>query len=153
MARKYLAKLIPHQRRAVEHGCLKGKPDHRPLLVLAGAGTGKTHTISCRCAHLIANGAEPERMLLLVFGRHAAREMAKRAGAMASDTMGEDISLPWSGTFHSIAGKLLRRYAGSVGLTSSFSLLRAGQKNFQRVQQHAFLAIRLWQAGVIAERD
>ena len=70
----YLATLNAQQRVAVEHGVGVDADDRRPLLVIAGAGSGKTNTLACRAAHLIANGADPQRMLLLTFSRRAARE-------------------------------------------------------------------------------
>src|ERR1051326_2355658 len=72
----YLAKLNPEQRRAVEHGV--GAPDDRPLLVIAGAGSGKTNTLAHRVAHLIVNGVDPRRLLLMTFSRRAAAEMERR---------------------------------------------------------------------------
>ncbi|WP_262270130.1 UvrD-helicase domain-containing protein, partial [Microvirga yunnanensis] len=76
----YLDKLNPEQRRAVEHGVTDGRapPSPRPLLVIAGAGSGKTNTLAHRVAHLIVNGADPRRILLLTFSRRAAAEMARR---------------------------------------------------------------------------
>ena len=72
----YLDKLNPDQRAAVEHGV--GEPDARPLLVIAGAGSGKTKTLAHRVAHLVMNGADPRRILLLTFSRRAAAEMERR---------------------------------------------------------------------------
>src|ERR1700675_1993026 len=77
MITPYLAKLNPDQRRAVEHG----GPDFAeagPLLIIAGAGSGKTNTLAHRVAHLIINGVDPRRILLLTFSRRAAAEMARR---------------------------------------------------------------------------
>src|SRR6202043_3478974 len=78
----YLAKLNPEQRRAVEHGV--GAPDDRPLLVIAGAGSGKTNTLAHRVAHLIVNGADPRKILLMTFSRRAAAEMARRVERICS---------------------------------------------------------------------
>ena len=74
----YLEKLNPQQRRAVEHGVGKSEPA-LPLLVIAGAGSGKTNTLAHRVAHLLANGADPRRILLMTFSRRAAAEMTRRA--------------------------------------------------------------------------
>ena len=70
----YLSKLNPEQRLAVEHGVSEG-----PLLIIAGAGSGKTATLAHRVAHLIVNGADPRRILLLTFSRRAAAELTRRA--------------------------------------------------------------------------
>ena len=115
----------------------KGGWDAGPLLVIAGAGTGKTNTLAHRAAHLILSGVAPERMLLLTFSRRAAQEMMRRARRIvaAATRRGEDADtrvapgvarLTWAGTFHSIANRLLRRYAASVGLEKAFSVLDRG---------------------------
>ena len=103
-----------------------------PLLIIAGAGTGKTNTLAHRVAHLVMSGARPERILLLTFTRRAALEMTRRTQRIVSEVRatpprGSDpVRLPWSGTFHSIANRLIRRHAASVGLDSSFSVLDRG---------------------------
>src|SRR5712691_6503047 len=107
----YLAKLNPDQRRAVEHGIgpsADGPPAHVPLLVIAGAGSGKTNTLAHRVAHLIVNGVDPRRILLITFSRRAASEMARRveritAQALTNNVMGSRAAvmtdaLVWSGT-------------------------------------------------------
>jgi DNA helicase-2/ATP-dependent DNA helicase PcrA len=96
-----------------------------PLLVIAGAGTGKTNTLAHRVAHLLREGAAPERILLLTFTRRAAQEMTRRAGRIAAQA-DKAVRLPWSGTFHSVANRLLRKYCHAVGLTESFSVLDRG---------------------------
>ena len=128
MALAHLEKLNPQQRRAVEHGI--GERDTRPaapLLVIAGAGSGKTNTLAHRVAHLIVNGADPRRILLLTFSRRAAvgdgaarrahhRASARRhAGAMTD-------ALAWAGTFHGIGARLLRDYAEQIGLDPAFTI-------------------------------
>src|SRR3954468_12569763 len=119
----FLAELNSRQRDAVTHGLNSRRGDDRPLLVIAGAGSGKTKTLSCREAHLIINGVRPDKILLLVFGRLAANEMIGRANAIVSSATGRpDLHLPWSGTFHSVGAQLLRRYARQVGLNSSFTI-------------------------------
>ena len=109
----HLKGLNPKQREAVEYGIRPGKTnDVGPLLVIAGAGSGKTATLAHRVAHLLINGADPHRILLLTFTRRAAGEMTQRAGRIASAALKTDkVRLPWSGTFHSIGARLLREYA------------------------------------------
>ncbi|MDB5755656.1 MAG: ATP-dependent helicase, partial [Massilia sp.] len=99
----------------------------RPLLVIAGAGSGKTNTLAHRVARLIQSGADPQRILLLTFSRRAANEMTHRAGSVLHRVMGlrssqAPTSLPWAGTFHSIGARLLREYAGRIGLDESFTI-------------------------------
>ena len=126
-ADRYLSALNPQQRLAVEHGvgpeAAKGQG---PLLVIAGAGSGKTNTLAHRVAHLVFSGADPQRILLLTFSRRAAAEMERRAGAGAEPRLGAGSSrppaLPWSGTFHSIGARLLREYAARIGLDPSFTI-------------------------------
>ena len=98
------------------------------LLVIAGAGTGKTKTLSHRVAHLILNGAHPHRILLLTFARRMALEMTRRvericAAALKDKPAPTSGSMEWSGTFHAIGAKLLRIHAENVGLNPSFSIL------------------------------
>src|SRR5438552_18567564 len=104
----YLDKLNPDQRRAVEHGA-------GPLLVIAGAGSGKTNTLAHRVAHLIVGGADPRRILLMTFSRRAASEMSRRVQRIARQVLGADArimtdALSWAGTFHGIGARLLREY-------------------------------------------
>ncbi len=90
-----------------------------PLLVLAAAGTGKTRTLVHRVAYLVERGVPADRILLLTFTNRAAREMLSRAQALS----GDKVSSIWSGTFHSICARLLRRYGASLGYPPSFSIL------------------------------
>jgi len=123
MTAAYLDRLNPEQRRAVEHGV--GAADARPLLVIAGAGSGKTDTLAHRVAHLIVNGADPRRILLLTFSRRAAAEMARRAErivAFALGGKGRVADLPWSGTFHAVGARLLRERASEIGLDAAFTI-------------------------------
>jgi DNA helicase-2/ATP-dependent DNA helicase PcrA len=99
-------------------------PSH-PLLIIAGAGTGKTNTLAHRVAHLVLEGVAPERILLLTFTRRAALEMTRRAGRIVAEAH-KSVRLPWSGTFHSVANRLIRRHCAAVGLTESFSVLDRG---------------------------
>jgi DNA helicase II / ATP-dependent DNA helicase PcrA len=101
-----------------------------PLLVIAGAGTGKTMTLAHRVGHLVLAGVPPARILLLTFSRRAAREMIRRARRVVGQALdpdrGEAVRLPWAGTFHSIANRLLREYAANLGLDPGFSVLDRG---------------------------
>lgn len=120
----YLAALNAEQRAAVEHG--EGKVA-APLLVIAGAGSGKTNTLAHRVAHLIVNGADPRRILLMTFSRRAASEMTKRVERIASRVMGQKAAtltegLDWTGTFHAIGARLLRDYALEIGLDPAFTI-------------------------------
>ena len=115
-----LAALNDAQRQAVEHGVKDG--DTRPLLIVAGAGSGKTNTLAHRVAHLIRHGADPARILLLTFSRRAAQEMERRAETVLAGVQRGVVSLPWSGTFHSIGARLLREYAPRIGLDEAFTI-------------------------------
>ncbi|MFZ3287794.1 MAG: ATP-dependent helicase [Telluria sp.] len=121
------ASLNAAQRAAVEHDI--GAPGglNRPLLVVAGAGSGKTNTLAHRVARLIMSGADPQRILLLTFSRRAANDMTQRAGSVLQRVLGlrstqAPTRLPWAGTFHSIGARLLREYAGRIGLDESFTI-------------------------------
>ena len=120
----YLVALNPEQRRAVEHGVTALGPNIAgPLLIIAGAGSGKTNTLAHRVAHLIVNGVDPSRILLLTFSRRAAAEMERRAERIIAAALGGERSpISWSGTFHAVGARLLRMYAGSVGLDPSFTI-------------------------------
>ena len=127
--------LNPAQRVAAEYGETKDDGGVRagPLLVIAGAGTGKTMTLAHRVAHLLISGVSAERVLLLTFTRRAAQEMTRRVEsivrASTSGTRSPPLpagGLPWSGTFHSVANRLLRRYAHNLGLDPGFSVLDRG---------------------------
>ncbi|MDQ6674688.1 MAG: ATP-dependent helicase [Chloroflexota bacterium] len=91
-----------------------------PVLVIAGAGTGKTWTLACRVAYLIDQGVPPERILLLTFSRRAAREMLTRAGQLVDARRAGKV---WGGTFHAIANRLLRVYGRPLGLSPDFTVL------------------------------
>src|SRR5579859_4680634 len=108
--------LNAEQRAAVEHG-------RGPLLVLAGAGTGKTGVLAFRVAHLIASGAEPSRICLLTFTRRAAQEMLARAGRLTGRTASGRV---WGGTFHSVANRVLRLHGRRVGLDPAFTVMDQG---------------------------
>src|ERR1700761_7235568 len=120
-----LQQLNPQQRRAVEHGGL-ALAESAPLLIIAGAGSGKTNTLAHRVAHLIERGADPRRIMLLTFSRRAAAEMTRRVDRiLAEAAIGRAVttassvpsslsssSISWAGTFHSVGARLLREFAG-----------------------------------------
>jgi ATP-dependent DNA helicase UvrD/PcrA len=118
--------LNPEQKAAVQYG----GPDYTeagPLLIIAGAGSGKTNTLAHRVAHLVANGIHPGRIMLLTFSRRAATEMTRRVESIIAKLMGSKSSatagvLSWSGTFHAIGARLLREYAQQIGLNGSFTI-------------------------------
>ena len=113
MKRPWLDEINPAQREAVTHG-------DGPLLVVAGAGTGKTKTLACRVAYLIAQGVPPDRILLLTFTRRAAAEMLSRAERMSvTNTTGK----VWGGTFHAVANRLLRVYGRAIRLPDNFTVM------------------------------
>jgi DNA helicase II / ATP-dependent DNA helicase PcrA len=125
MNSSHLAHLNPEQRRAVEYG----GPDlvaAGPLLIIAGAGSGKTNTLAHRVAHLVVNGIDPRRIMLLTFSRRAAAEMARRVERIAARVMrsgpGLVDALAWSGTFHAIGARLIREYAPRIGLERAFTI-------------------------------
>ena len=138
---QYLESLNAEQRRAVEHGVAAGETIGSPLLVIAGAGSGKTNTLAHRVAHLIIKGADPRRMLLMTFSRRAAAEMTQRVERIARRVLGDKAgimtdALTWAGTFHGIGARLLREYAESIGYTvkrasngdEALSYLREGRR-------------------------
>src|SRR6202166_5084904 len=111
---QYLTGLNPEQREAVE--ALDG-----PVLVLAGAGTGKTRVLTCRIAHILSTGrAWPSEILSVTFTNKAAREIKQRVGAMVGQIV---EGMPWLCTFHSIGGRILRSHAELVQLKSNFTVL------------------------------
>jgi DNA helicase-2/ATP-dependent DNA helicase PcrA len=120
----YLDHLNAEQRRAVEHGLEGGKRHGAPLLIIAGAGTGKTNTLAHRVAHLIVHGADPARMLLLTFSRRAAAEMERRVARILDAVLGAAArpSIAWSGTFHAVGARLLRMHARAIGLDAAFTV-------------------------------
>jgi DNA helicase II / ATP-dependent DNA helicase PcrA len=113
-----LEALNPAQRDAVVHG-------NTPLLIIAGAGSGKTNTLAHRVAHLILGGADPRRILLLTFSRRAAAEMTLRAQRiLARAAAGAPAAqVTWSGTFHAVANRLLRLHAADIALDPAFTVL------------------------------
>jgi len=123
----YLEGLNPAQRRAVEHGIRQGSKAGPPLLIIAGAGSGKTNTLAHRVAHLIVNGADPRRILLMTFSRRAAAELTRRVEHIARKVFSEHSALltealMWAGTFHGIGARLLREHAERIGLGPAFTI-------------------------------
>jgi DNA helicase II / ATP-dependent DNA helicase PcrA len=121
-----LDKLNPQQRRAVEYGGLPAA-NAGPLLIIAGAGSGKTATLAHRVAWLIEQGADPRRIMLLTFSRRAAAEMTRRVDLLLSEfnrrTAGAFCEpLSWAGTFHATGARLLREYAETIGLAPAFTI-------------------------------
>ncbi|UWQ40261.1 UvrD-helicase domain-containing protein [Leisingera aquaemixtae] len=139
----YLDSLNPAQREAVE--CLDG-----PVLMLAGAGTGKTKALTTRIVHLLNTGrARPNEILSVTFTNKAAREMKERVGAM----LGQAVEgMPWLGTFHSICVKLLRRHAELAGLKSNFTILDTDDqiRLLKQLIQAAGIDDKRWPARMLA---
>ncbi|WP_136637378.1 ATP-dependent helicase [Pseudooceanicola onchidii] len=120
----YLDKLNDNQRKAVCHGVGKDALPP-PLLVIAGAGSGKTNMLAHRVAHLLVNGADPRRLLLMTFSRRAATELTRRVERITSRAMGTGYAaeaLTWAGTFHAIGARLLREHALGIGLNPDFTI-------------------------------
>ncbi len=140
--------LNPSQRRAATFGTPVADQgvDAGPLLILAGAGTGKTNTLAHRTAHLVLNGVDPARILMLTFTRRAAQEMIKRTQIIVAEVLSDrgragDRSvtsrLLWSGTFHSVGNRILRLYAKHLGLDPQFTVLdRADAADLMDVVRH-----------------
>jgi DNA helicase II / ATP-dependent DNA helicase PcrA len=133
---EYLARLNPEQREAVE--TLDG-----PLLVLAGAGTGKTRVLTTRFAHILVSGrAQPWQVLAVTFTNKAAREMRERVAAI----LGGPAEGLWLGTFHALGARMLRRHAELVGLRSDFTILDVDDQNrlLKQVAEAASLDTKRW---------
>lgn len=128
MSAAHLETLNIEQRRAVEHGVgLADGTIGGPLLIIAGAGSGKTNTLAHRVAHLIVSGADPRRILLMTFSRRAAAEMSRRVERICGKVLGSNAgimtdALAWAGTFHGIGARLLRDYAEQIGLDPAFTI-------------------------------
>lgn len=136
------------QRRAAMFGSVRsgGGVDAGPLLIVAGAGTGKTNTLAHRVAHLVSNGCDPARILMLTFTRRAAQEMIRRTQLILAQVAEERggpsernlaARLGWAGTFHSVGSRILRSYARHLGLSEAFSVLdRADSADLIDVVRH-----------------
>ena len=139
----YLGDLNPEQREAVE--TLDG-----PVLVLAGAGTGKTRVLTTRIAHILNLGrARPSEILAVTFTNKAAREMKDRVGQMVGQIV---EGMPWLGTFHSIGVKVLRRHAELVGLKNNFTILDVDDqvRLIKMILEAEKLDEKRWPARVLA---
>src|SRR5258707_5337751 len=90
-----------------------------PSLVIAGAGSGKTRTLTYRVAYLLEQGIPPDRILLLTFTNKAAKEMMRRV----ADLLGHELNAFWGGTFHSVGARILRRHAAAIGYRPDFTIL------------------------------
>ncbi|MGE0563703.1 MAG: ATP-dependent helicase [Pseudolabrys sp.] len=142
-AAAYLDALNPEQREAVE--TLDG-----PVLVLAGAGTGKTRVLTTRIAHILNLGrARPNDILAVTFTNKAAREMKERVGHMVGQAV---EGMPWLGTFHSIGVKILRRHAELVGLKSGFTILDVDDqiRLLKQILEAEDIDEKRWPARVLA---
>ena len=102
---------------AQQHAAVTAPPG--PALVIAGAGSGKTRTLTYRVAFLLENGVPPERILLLTFTNKAAREMMRRVATL----LGQELAALWGGTFHAIGNRILRAHAPLLGAARDFSIL------------------------------
>lgn len=127
--------LNQEQHEAVTFGRVEADRGFRsgPLLIIAGAGTGKTNTLAHRAAHLILNGVSPDRILLMTFSRRAAQELAERARRIVAARLreggaepGGEAALSWIGTFHSVANRLLRSQSRAIGLEPDFTIMDRG---------------------------
>ena len=133
---EYLARLNPEQRQAVE--AMDG-----PVLVLAGAGTGKTRVLTTRFAHILLTGrAAPGQVLAVTFTNKAAKEMRERVGAI----LGRPAEGLWLGTFHALCARMLRRHAELVGLTSGFTILDSDDqlRLLKQVMEAAHIDTKRW---------
>jgi len=107
----------------------RGTCSDGPQLIIAGAGTGKTNTLAYKTAHLILRGASPERILLMTFARRAAAELSSRANSIIAKALSQNtraylpVTLPWMGTFHSVAARLLREHASMIDLETDLSVI------------------------------
>jgi DNA helicase-2/ATP-dependent DNA helicase PcrA len=140
--------LNPSQRRAATFGTPEKDKGVAagPLLILAGAGTGKTNTVAHRTAHLVLNGVDPARILMLTFTRRAAQEMIRRTQTIVSEVLADrgkagdrsvQSRLLWSGTFHSVGNRILRLFAKHLGLSPNFTVLdRADAADLMDVVRH-----------------
>src|ERR1043165_1426376 len=127
MPREYTLQRAPHantinidyaaELNEQQHAAVTATPG--PALVIAGAGSGKTRTLTFRVAFLLEQGIPPERILLLTFTNKAAREMMRRV----ADLIGQELRELWGGTFHSIGNRILRSHADKVGFERDFSIL------------------------------
>jgi DNA helicase II / ATP-dependent DNA helicase PcrA len=138
----YLATLNPEQREAVEH--FEG-----PILVLAGAGSGKTRVLTTRIAHLInEHGVDPSKIIAVTFTNKAAGEMRERVRRL----LGREPGGMWMGTFHSIGARLLRRHAARLGWAPNFSIYDSDQslREVKRAMERLNLPLKKWHPQAVA---
>jgi DNA helicase-2/ATP-dependent DNA helicase PcrA len=140
--------LNPQQRRAATYGTPAKEKGitSGPMLILAGAGTGKTDTLAHRAAHLVLNGVDPARIMMLTFTRRAAQDMIRRTQTIVTQVLSDrgklgDRSVQsrfvWSGTFHSVGSRILRLFAKHLGLNQNFTVLdRADAADLMDVVRH-----------------
>ena len=152
-----LGSLNAPQRKAVTYGePLPGGKGFRagPLLIVAGAGTGKTNTLAHRVAHLAMSGVDPARILMLTFTRRASIEMKRRANEIMREALDDKLGgkasaisqrLTWAGTFHSIGNRLLRHYAKHVGLDPGVHRARSRRRG--RSRRHRAHRARVFRQG------
>src|ERR1700691_3897105 len=130
----HLERLNAPQRKAVNHGEPLGDKGHASgtMLIVAGAGTGKSYTLAHRVAPLVIHGVDPARILMLTFTRRAATEMRRRAHEITKKALNEALGgvsqtiqqrLSWAGTFHSVGNRLLRHYARHLKLDPQFTVV------------------------------
>ena len=132
------------QQQAVDHGIESHfGPLSAPLLVIAGAGSGKTNTLAHRVAKMIQAGIDPRRILLMTFSRRAAAEMTRRVETICAETMGSAVgtaladAMTWAGTFHAVGARLLREYAEQIGLQPNFTIHdREDSADLMNLQRH-----------------
>lgn len=136
----YLDKLNDKQRAAAVFG-VGGDALPPPLLVIAGAGSGKTSTLAHRVAHLLVNGADPRRILLMTFSRRAATELTRRVERITAQALGSGTAaeaLTWAGTFHGVGARILRENATAIGLHPEFSIHdREDSADLMNLSRHA----------------
>jgi DNA helicase II / ATP-dependent DNA helicase PcrA len=136
MSSKHLKGMNKQQRKAVRFG-INGKSLPPPLLIIAGAGTGKTAVLVHRVAQAILYGEHPKHIALLTFTRRAATEMIGRVQAICRAISKIAADFPWAGTFHAVAAKLLRQYGSAIGIRPSFQILdRADAEDLMDVLIH-----------------
>jgi DNA helicase-2/ATP-dependent DNA helicase PcrA len=127
------------QRQAVEHGAAGTQGGEcEPLLIIAGAGSGKTNTLAHRVAHLAVNGTPLNRILLLTFSRRASAEMKRRVEQLVARAVPDATGLGWAGTFHAIGARLLRIHARQIGIDPGFTILdREDSADLMNHSRHA----------------